>query len=632
MNKALFRMFMIFLLIFTVSPFIMAKQYHVPLLAVQEAVDAEGGIHHLGNVAHLYLDIEAGTGRVFLDTYPLTKADTQMSTRLAQKYACSLIEDECNTIDFFYTIRADSSIIGGPSASAAAAIVTVAALEDLDIVEGVSITGTITSGNIIGSVGGVKEKIGAAPDFNITKVLIPKGARNFTEEVEDINGSINVSTSLVDYGKTIGVEVVEVGTLEEALEHFTGKSFVNNDYSLKVSQEYTETMRGLSDILCNRSEMLGSAVEKLESEMTAKDYLIGKMNWSSRNATLELLSKSENASGNYQYYTSASYCFGANVQYSQRAFDLINLSESEKLGNLTRLQEMSEDLREQLEDKELRTITDLQTFMVVNERLLEAEDTLFKEGALFNVSKVSSNELAYAQERLFSALAWSHFFGSSGEEFVFDEESLRESCIESINEADEVFQYINLFVPMPDGFAKEDYAKAKEYYEDGEYALCLFKATKAKAQSNVFLSLIGTEESEVVSFIDLKLDVADDLIEKQRQKGRFPIVGYSYYEYSHALKEDNLFTSMLYAEYGLELSNLDIYFKAKPEGFASSFFKTLRVYFSGTNGYIFLGGFLVGIGFVLLVLLLIGLFVNPEGSSKAKASYRKKRFRKLREI
>jgi hypothetical protein len=40
-------------------------------------------------------------------------------------------------------------------------------------------------------------------------------------------------------------------------------------------------------------------------------------------------------------------------------------------------------------------------------------------------------------------------------------------------------------------------------------------------------------------------------------------LGYSYYEYAESLKEEQPFSALLYAEYSLELSNLDIYFKPK---------------------------------------------------------------------
>ena len=38
-------------------------------------------------------------------------------------------------------------------------------------------------------------------------------------------------------------------------------------------------------------------------------------------------------------------------------------------------------------------------------------------------------------------------------------------------------------------------------------------------------------------------------------------MAYSYYEYGNELKEKDSYSALLYAEYAIELSNLDMYFK-----------------------------------------------------------------------
>ena len=133
-----------------------AAEQSIPLLAVEENGNGSLGA---GSTATLSLKIIQGTGKVYLDTFPLTKLDTQMSLRFARDIACQYSSKECTTYDFLYTLRADSSIVGGPSAGAAATILTIAELEGITIPEKTTITGTINSGGLIGNVGGVKEKI-----------------------------------------------------------------------------------------------------------------------------------------------------------------------------------------------------------------------------------------------------------------------------------------------------------------------------------------------------------------------------------------------------------------------------------------------------------------------------------------
>jgi predicted S18 family serine protease len=73
------------LILFSLSSLALAAdQYSIKLLAVQE--DGDGKF--IGSDADLYLELKPGSGRVFLETTPLTKLDTQLSTRFAKEIAC----------------------------------------------------------------------------------------------------------------------------------------------------------------------------------------------------------------------------------------------------------------------------------------------------------------------------------------------------------------------------------------------------------------------------------------------------------------------------------------------------------------------------------------------------------------
>ncbi len=95
MNKII--VLIIFLL---VLPFVYSKEYQIPLLAVKETQQG-----FKGSTANLFLEIKEGRGRTFLDTYPLTKLDTQMSTRFAKEIACSQTYFDSSNYDFIYTIK-----------------------------------------------------------------------------------------------------------------------------------------------------------------------------------------------------------------------------------------------------------------------------------------------------------------------------------------------------------------------------------------------------------------------------------------------------------------------------------------------------------------------------------------------
>ena len=108
MKKGIIYILVFLLLAFACS----AKAAHMKLLAV-----SEDGSGFEGSVADLYLEIKRGTGRVFIDTFPLTKVDTQISTRFAKEIACDYLDRDCSHYDFIYTIRSGSAISTGWSAA-----------------------------------------------------------------------------------------------------------------------------------------------------------------------------------------------------------------------------------------------------------------------------------------------------------------------------------------------------------------------------------------------------------------------------------------------------------------------------------------------------------------------------------
>src|SRR3989344_4037579 len=266
-------------------------QYHLKLLAVQENNNG-----YLGSDADLYLEIKEGSGRVFLETFPLTKTDTQMSTRFAKAIACDFIDKDCSSIDFFYTITADSAIIAGPSAGAALATLTAAMIGDLPLNENYAITGTINSGGLIGPVGGLKAKVEAAKKASLKKVFIPAG-----ELVVKVD---NTTIDLQNLSKNLGIEVIPVSELSEAVREFTGKEIKESYRDIGINEQYTSTMRSLANQLCDRSN-------KLKADALNEDYSINVslVKDSARNLT----GKGKEAFENRLFYSSASYCFGANV-------------------------------------------------------------------------------------------------------------------------------------------------------------------------------------------------------------------------------------------------------------------------------------------------------------------------------
>ncbi|PIN73992.1 hypothetical protein COV20_02665 [Candidatus Woesearchaeota archaeon CG10_big_fil_rev_8_21_14_0_10_45_16] len=515
-------------------------QYHLTLLAVQETDD---GL--VGSSADLYLELIPGNGRVFLDTFPATKVDTQFSTRFAKEIACKHFKLDCNRYDFIYTIKSDTSIIGGPSAGAAMAALTTIAVSDLDYTEEIAITGTINSGAIIGPVGGVKQKIEAAAGNNLKKVLIAKGTAKVPPKDNETEG-----LDLIAYGKdNLSIDVEEVLTLDEVVFQLTGEELNNKPFSLEENPQYQAIMKGLQEALCQRT-----------GEIEADSFGVNL-----NNDTIKTIAKRkasmENSTSQGDYYSAASFCFANNIQLKREFYQHKQLSPEAMLNIINGLSKKVDLTEEKVRQEKIETISDLQALMVVQERLHDVRQQV-KTFTEDNLTKEEQyNLLAYAEERFYSALAWMQFFNMDGARIVVDDDLLKISCQQKISEAEERYQYASLFLSQFQvGHLNDKNDEARAALNHNETALCLIIASQAKADANAILSSFGLTNETEQDLFNSKKEAAGRIIFENSQQGVFPILGYSYYQYAQALQTDELPTSLVYLEYALEMSDFSIYF------------------------------------------------------------------------
>ena len=524
----------IFVLCLALAPLACAKEGHIKLLAVYTE---EGG---KGSVADLKLELKSGTGRVFIETIPLAKIDTQMSTRFAKEIACKFSSKDCSKYDFFYTIKSSATIVGGPSAGAATSTLTVALLENLEVDKELAITGTINSGELIGPIGSVKNKIYAASQSGIKKVLIPAVQSTATEG--------NITIDLVTYGEQNGVKVIPVTTLGEAVEQTTGTVFEELTGEIIQDAEYIKTMKKVAGKLCNRSLNLIETVDNFK----LKNFSIIDADFvKNRKKSEEFIEQAKQAIKEGKHYSAASYCFGSNVITSTLLLQMKDMNESETTELKKQLGKEIGEIDQKIENRSKSSITDLQTYMIVKERILESREGL-KKGK-------TAAELAYVNERLASAVSWSQFFNQTGKNYNLDKAALKKSCELKLKEVDERVQYLNYFFNQVLADITKNLLNAHNYYKNGEYALCLFKASKTEAEANVVVSLLGVQQSNVNALLKMKLGAAERSVLKQVKQGIFPILAYSYYEYANRLKNESAYLSLIYSEYALSLSDIEIY-------------------------------------------------------------------------
>lgn len=190
------------------------------------AVDSEGR----GIMTKIIVEARPGNGKVLVNVDNLLFwVDTQHSIRVAKRVAEKITKINTSNIDLVYTVETNATIVEGPSAGAALAIATIAALENKTLKKNVTITGTINLDGTIGPVGGVYEKGKAAKENNFTTFLVPLGQGTYVKYISEVTcekfGMIEFCTTeykpkKVDLSKELGIDVIEVSNVEDALKYF----------------------------------------------------------------------------------------------------------------------------------------------------------------------------------------------------------------------------------------------------------------------------------------------------------------------------------------------------------------------------------------------------------------------------
>lgn len=183
------------------------------------------------------VELREGEGRVLVDTVPKIGIDIQTSVRTAVRVAEEVTGVPLSKTDVILTIRAEEEveIVDGPSAGAAITLALVATINNLELGDGVYITGTVQSDSTIGPVGGVPEKAVAAAEHGARRFIVPPGQSTivvFVPKTTSPTPGWTITTyerqamSLQDYlserGYTVTVEEVE--SIGQALTKFTAIS------------------------------------------------------------------------------------------------------------------------------------------------------------------------------------------------------------------------------------------------------------------------------------------------------------------------------------------------------------------------------------------------------------------------
>ncbi len=487
----------------------------------------------IGGTVDMEIRIIPGSGNIFIDTYPLSRLDTIESIRLANREACRYSPVNCNDYDFFYTIKTTTPIVGGPSAGGFIAITTLAMLRDKEVRNDLAMTGTIMSGGVIGIVDGIPEKIEAAERKGKNIVLIPALAlcRN------------NTNLTNISFMNNSNIRVIPINNILEGFRYATGESIDIGNIS--VDPSYTKVMNNIANDLCERTKSFIYNITNSNLSIVLDNINLYR---GDLRTGLEKFNESLNTSG----YVKASLCFSANIYLDKYILNNSVSNISKQKDDL--LNEIS-FLREKIDSLSINTINDLQTIMVVKDRLYDAEDSLK------NCNSSCIYELAYSRERLFSAREWLKMYGLKSKKISIDKDFLKVLATKKILEAEEKLQYLDALTFSSINLSREekDLMKARTML-NSDPDLSLYIASRITAEINALSSMNKNSCMDLLA--REKLRAAKNFIAFEQEKG-FPFMGYSYYSYGNYLSNKDPLSGLIYAEYSLEFGSMNQYFPEK---------------------------------------------------------------------
>ena len=596
---------------------------------------------YVGVISTITVTIQSnGSGRVFVDTLPLTQVDMQGSARLAVKVASALVENDENcdanpsTYDYFFVVRTSAPIIGGPSAGAIMTVATISLLENWEMNNETIMTGMINPDGSIGPIGGIPQKIDAAYSVGATHFLIPYGQGAYTEMVtttESTNGWRRIVTrpvtrNVADYAMdNYGIVVTEVAEINEALENFTGYRFFFNGTDSKITTEdYIESMKPLATkLLVDARSAYDNATSKFENSSIPNNYPYYYRNEVENQYGLAktYLEKSEEWYEQNIYYTSTSKSFQSLI-YSRFVTYVCDFFESEDENFLEDLlsdiQSRYDSTVEMAKNAEVNGFISLQSVGAAQRRATEAKNYLDSARSAYENSNPFTYfdtldflyNLAFVVERCNSIGWWIGIGSHFNETGNLSSDTLENLALEYIEEAQQATVYSGIILSEVGSTNSESssylsYAEglletARDDLEKGYPAAALFEALEATVRANLAIEIIGAEPEDKIS---LASESASNKIDRSRQQGIEPILAVSYYEYGESLANESAFdNALLYYKYSGMIAGV-LGFTNVTAGTASSRY----VGIPEINGPSARNWLLENIGIITTMLILAGM-------------------------
>jgi uncharacterized protein len=409
------------------SQYYIDESRHVVIVAVAQLSNGS----YTGVAADLFARVSCpGSGHVYVETFPLAEIDLQASTRVAAIIASTVANVSFWSCNFYASIRSDSPIVGGPSASGVTAVAFAAALLRLPINESVVMTGMIMPDGSIGPVGGVYYKLQAAISRGARMFLVPYGQTTdivYTVVAQRVGPltvyrTVSQTVNLTSYGASHGVVVKPVANIYEALSIFTGGlfSYSIGGYGEAVAAIYNSVAPSLKSGIDNMKKEVSNVVNSSKTIeqralSTSYAYSLSQLLHDIDNGISSYTSLGRDLEAQSQLYSAASAYFQALI-YAYWRLHLLNAVISRSY-----LSDVAKELRSRIYDllevvwsmsKQPLDISKLSILINTVDRLYEAL-IYVNRSASASYLDVATQYLAVASARISTAEFWLSLFNLS---------------------------------------------------------------------------------------------------------------------------------------------------------------------------------------------------------------------------
>ena len=473
-----------------------------------------------------------GSGYVYVASSPLPTAESGTfisSSQIAALVATYLANQPFNKYNFLINVEPTTLEIGGPSASGYMTVAMWALITNHTLNPDVVMTGMILPDGSIGPVGGLPAKIKAAAQEGYEVVLIPYGQ----QEYQTSTGQV---INLVSYGRSLGVDVIPIMSVRQAIYYFTG-------VNLTIPSISSEELKNTAYV--NITKFLW---------MRIYDRLIksGAINSTDPNVS-KYVERAINYANQGMYYTAASLGFQGLINYYQD--EMQNYTTSQLYGLLNQLNNELNYYSDAISHYNVTT-ANIDIIIGIYDRIEDAQQSLTAASQDLTTNDIADaiSNLAYAKARIETLGDWLAVLNAINGGAPISTNYLEELTSMYLVYAQSITEYtisLSNAIGLPNAMQEmnsitQEVQNAQNNYQNGLYPLALAQSLDAISSNDAMLHLLFTPTINGQASAGYLINITEyvrklavfNTYEAENRCGLFPMLAISYIDFGNYYLND----------------------------------------------------------------------------------------------